>query len=267
MLEVGGFIIQVNGNIVIESGKHYVVTYACNLSNDKLYKQGYSECKYNNRGKVEDGFYYHYVDGDLVLNEECKSVPYAIYVATGDIIMSEECSLYMMGEGYRGAYAFLMDEITSVEDKIGDDLFINRAVFIEIFSLLELFLSDMVLACIYSNMYAYKKALIFFAENNGAKKVDKESIVKKVHYYFFKSIVYHRFEDVKSIFKQIVNVELPSFDNLSIHKRHNIIHRGSLSGVDRMRMTVISEGYLKVFVSSVKNFAKELLLRYESRFI
>ena len=255
------FIIQVNGNIVIMSGKHYALGWACGTCSDAANLEP-GKYLYDNKGQVTKDYYTHLIEGDLILNNDYKTVPYATYFALKGLScnVDEGVECYCMGRGVGGAYNYFMDNISELEKKIsGNDGFIYKSLFVDVFSTLELFLSDFLLSCIYSYPDCYDNAIAFFKKK--CKEDDKLFVEKSVHKYFFRSINYHRFENLRKIMYEILNVDLPEFDEKYLYKRNNIVHRASLSGDDRMRMTIITEELLRQFISEVKVFARELVDR------
>lgn len=255
------FIIQVNGYIVITSGKHYALGWACRGSSDAANIES-GKYLYDNKGKVTKDSYTHLVEGDLILNNDYKAVPYATYFALKGLScnVDEGVACYCMGSGGGGAYCYFMDNISELEKKIsGNDAFINKSLFVEVFGILELFLSDFLLSCIYSYPDCYDNAIDFFKKKS---KVDDKCFVEKsVHKYFFRTINYHQFENLRKVMHEILNVDLPEFEKKYLYKRNNIVHRASLSGEDRMRMTIITEELLRKFIYDVKVFARELVDR------
>lgn len=257
------FIIQVNGTINITSGKHFAIEWCGNSLNGHIINEDVQQYTiYDSIGNIDGNSYTHVIEGDLILNEDYKAVPYAIYYSLKDISCDFKSNADIVATGYGvvGAYEYFKDKILELEKRIcRNDAFINKALFVEVFSIFELFLSDFLLSCIYSYPDCYDNAIAFF--KNEYKIGDRIIIENSVHKYFFRTINYHRFNNLNKIMRNILNIDLPKFKETYLYKRNNIVHRASLSGEDRMRVTIITEELLRQFIVDVKKFANELIIR------
>ena len=80
--------------------------------------------------------------------------------------------------------------------------------------------------------------------------------------YFTKKIVYHKFDKVRSIFKKILQINIPDTDCLKnnfLPKRNNISHRFGFSNIDRMRMTVINKETLNELILCCNEFVDKVM--------
>ena len=121
------FIIKVNGNIFINSGTHYAISWACGQHCPNAPSNHPNEYAYDSIGLLVNNHYTHIIDGDLILDENHKAVPYAYYVATGGISCSDKKtnSAWALSNGDEGAYRYFMDSLCYLQEKISNDHFIN----------------------------------------------------------------------------------------------------------------------------------------------
>lgn len=205
----------------------------------------------------------HVVLGDLLLSETTRSVPYAFYYTEKGIRGNHITCL--PGEG--PAFSYLYESLSSLEqrlllpvDTIDAETYYN-ALFVEAFSTLELYLSDLLLCCIFGNEKVYLDAVSFFRHKKKACIIpkDQDALINTIHNYFF-NFVYHRFDKVAQVFKGIIDVDFPSYDGLSelLRKRNNIVHRCSLDGFSRMVKTTVTKESVGELLKLVSQFAYSL---------
>ena len=206
----------------------------------------------------------HIVKSDLILNSRVRSVPYAFYITEKGI-----CGGHIVaGAGIGGAYAYFEESLSSIEDRLSLNLdehiseTVYNALYVETFSALELLLADTLLCLIFSKEECYNNAVVFYLENSKRQKeIKKEDLIRKVHRFFFKNIVYHSFKRVNKAYSQITGRCLPSIDELNklIHLRHNIVHRHSMDSFSRMRVTSATKESVEKLLFEVKTFAMSLM--------
>ena len=220
-----------------------------------------------------------------MLSENKRAIPYAIYVAHGPIYLKEntnaEIDAYL---GVAAAYEVYKENILKINTLLNkeweEDIsgIMGNALYIEVFSTLELFLSDFILCKIYNNNNVFNQAVRFYQtkeieknnkECDGHKKsdslsnkiLDVKEIEYRVHKFFFDGVVYHRFNKVKSIFKEVLSIECPDTKALEslLHKRNNIVHRASLSNMDRMTITAATKDEIKKLIDVTNTFVTNLM--------
>lgn len=270
------YIVEVSGYITAESGTHYAqsfVTYST-LDSYKETEYGYSYDKKT-----------HTVKGNLVLSENKRAIPYAIYVAHGPIYLKENTNAEIGAyPGVDAAYEVYKENILKINTLLNkewdEDIsgIIGNALYIEVFSTLELFLSDFILCKIYNNNNIFNQAVKFYqaketeknnkecdehkkSKSQSNKILDVKEIEYRVHKFFFDGVVYHKFNKVKSIFKEVLSIECPDTEALEslLHKRNNIVHRASLSNIDRMTIRTTTKDEIKNLIDVTNTFVTNLM--------
>lgn len=213
----------------------------------------------------------HVHKGDLILDGRRKAVPYAVYVATEDIMANPPADISLGGEC---AYYYYLQNIDSIQKKFdieipesAKEVFYN-ALYIECFSALELFLSDYVLCKVFSSDEYYAKAQSFLKRIS--KKQDctealvKESDIteKKIRDYFTSTFVFHQFKKAKCLFDYLglkypvgCDKDLQEF----LYRRNNIVHRFSISNLDRMQVTYAAKADIEELLSSCNSFVSNII--------
>lgn len=113
---------------------------------------------------------------------------------------------------------------------------------------------------IYSDETIYENALLYYKSSTKTQNEVSE-IEKKVHNFFFNGIVYHRFDKVKQIYETILGITFPNTEGLNdfLRKRNNIVHRYSLSNIDRMRVYKITIEDIKNLITESNAFVDKLI--------
>ncbi len=232
------YFIKVKGEIVANAEKHYAQNWVCCGLGQSIGNNG-SYC-------YDDST--HSVKSNLVLNERKRAVPYAIYYTEKGIVAKPPGEIVAY-PGYGAALEYYKTNISKISEQLSINVIeeinqsLYKGLFTDTFSILELFLSDIILCLIYAHEDVFNKALYFFKRKK-LKDIQKNvrDIENKMHKYFFDEIVYHRFDSVKELFRSIADVDFPDSKGLKkyLHKRNNIVHRYSLSNIDRMRVTIIT---------------------------
>lgn len=262
-----GYYKHISGNIIANKKLHYAQDWVC-----------YAAAEFETRN-------------DLILNDAHRAIPYATYVADGDIALYDlvdipltspmqmindiECDL-VSAPKHHAAYLYFKENIEIIKKQVSDSVNIPenleqplyRGLFTDVFSILELFLSDVILCLIYNcdDKY-YEKAIDFFKKE---KKIENtvNDIEGKVHKFFYDEIVYHRFEKVKDIFKEIFDIDIPDYEKKIkkyLHKRNNIVHRYSYSNKDREHLITLSKQDILDWISVVETFVGELVVEIENK--
>ena len=262
-----GYIKRINGSIIACDKIHYAQDLVC-----------YRNKEFENKEL-------------LILNDIHRAIPYATYIAEFDIgrfgledipltspmqmINDIECDL-VSAPKHHAAYLYFKENIEIIKKQVSDSVNIPenleqplyRGLFTDVFSVLELFLSDVILCLIYNcdDKY-YEKAIVFFKKE---KKIENtvNDIEGKVHKFFYDEIVYHRFEKVKDIFKEIFDIDIPDYEKKIkkyLHKRNNIVHRYSYSNKDREHLITLSKQDILDWISVVETFVGELVVEIENK--
>ena len=82
-----------------------------------------------------------------------------------------------------------------------------------------------------------------------------------MHNFFFREVVYHRFDDIRKMFNTIAEIDLPDYMDLKrfLHKRNNIVHRFSYSNEDRMLLTIINSEDVSELIKYSNKFVSQLI--------
>lgn len=265
------YLISVEGNIIIRGGSQHAVDWVCGGAASPCTQEEIASVvdKYN---PTEFDRKTHVVKGDLVLTERRHAVPYAVYVAKGDIVGDSRASFFdTWCDGYYLASFYYWEEnmksiarnntFPDVPNEIKSTFY--NGLYVQCFSSLELLFCDLLLSYIYSAQQRLERAISYFllADENATKKKDEKSIEGYVHEKI-SSMVYHRFDEVEKMFYGIMSIHLPGTSHLKdlLHRRNNIVHRRSLSRLDRMTQTDASEKDVSELLSCIDGFGRELKL-------
>lgn len=250
------YIIEVKGDIIAAERIHYAQNWACRDSN-------------SNKDFISNKYLYdektHTVNSNLILNENRRAVPYAIYFTKNDIY-SNGIGTVAAYQGYGAALEYYKENISIISNLLKIDIdkdieqYTFHGLFTDVFSILELFLSDLILTLIYTNDTIYEKAIDYYKTSNKCRNEVKE-IERKVHNLFFNGIVYHKFDKVRDIFIKLIGLEFPNTERLRIylHKRNNIVHRFSFSNIDRMGIIKITKNDIINLINESNFFVEKLI--------
>lgn len=253
------YIIEVKGDVVTNGLTHYAQNWVCCGMSSPITDDGYSFDK-----KA------HAVVSNLVLNENIRAVPYAIYLTKQGIAAYDTGNLSAY-PGYGAAWEYYKENISKISNllklnvpKEVEQTFYN-GLYTDVFSILELFLSDFILCMIYSNETVYDNAVQYYKDYKTEQGCDVNKISdieRNVHDFFFEGVVYHRFDKVEQMFKQILEIDFPKYKKLSdyLHRRNNIVHRFSLSNRDRMRMTNSTVEDVTKLIYTSNSFVDSLIM-------
>lgn len=248
------YIIEVKGEIVANAKVHYAQNWACCDMSSSITNDNYS---YDEKTQT--------VNSDLVLNENRRAVPYAVYFTEKGIAANGTGDIACY-PGYGAAWEYYKENIAKILDLLKCDVpneikqtFYN-GLYTDVFSILELFLSDFLLCMIYSNETVYEKAVTYYKTSEKPQK-EVADIEMLVHKFFFKGIVYHRFYKVGKIFATIINIEIPDYKKLKklLDKRNNIVHRFSFSNIDRMELVNITLEDITDLIKEANTFVGKLI--------
>lgn len=259
------YMIYVKGEILANDLTHYAQGWACGgvCSN---------ECPIDNYDYNEST---HSVNGNLILNATKRAVPYAIYYTDKDIAVASTGNI-VAWHGYGAALGYYKENIAIVQRQLNNSLICNelipplyKGLFTDVFSILELFLSDIMLCVIYSDENAFNKAVSYYKlEKLKNIKISVTEIEKRMHKFFFDEVVYHKFKVVNKLFEKIIGIKLPQYNSLDkfLHKRNNIVHRYSLSNIDRMQETVILKKDIEELIKASNQFTDQIVekIKYNS---
>ena len=210
------------------------------------------------------------MEGNLFLSEKRRYIPYATYVIHGDERFDERARTgeSWIGDGVTASSLYWKESIERMKEKVlievpplCRDTFYN-GLFVECFSALELLLCNVVFSLIYSKQLFFDRAVEYWN-----RKIDKPILTNDdLEYYvheFFATIVYHQFDVINALFKELFNFNLPDYTALGnhLHRRNNIVHRHSVSNLDWMTETNASaEDVIDLIKCSVR-FGNELEIR------
>lgn len=262
---MGYYLIKVEGEIQANSKMHYAQGWSCLAIGSSVDEGG----DYDYDSKT------HTVKGDLILNDNRRSVPYAVYCGEKGI-HSTSGGAVCSWSGYGAALEYYKENIAKISNQLNVEIagdisqILYRGLFTDVFSTLELFLSDFMLCLIYTNEEIFEKAKVFFCtkKNESGQNVVRD-IESKMHKFFFDEVVYHRFDEVEKMCKEILQVEMPDTKDLKrfLHKRNNIVHRYSFSNIDRMSVCVISKNDIQCLIETSNVFVNKLIENYNRKLI
>lgn len=258
------YLIKVKGEIIANDLVHYAQNWVCGgigTSNHLLDNYSYDKTT-------------HSVDSNLILNVTKRSVPYAIYY-TKQGISAKSGGDIKAWPGYGAAIGYYKNNMTVVQKQLNDSFIskdliqtLYRGLFTDVFSILELFLSDIILCIIYSNEDAFNKAMEYYKLGElKNQQLNAIEIEKRMHKFFFDEVVYHRFNKVNTLYKTIIGVKLPKHKILEryLHKRNNIVHRYSLSNIDRMQVMNIRKEDIEGLIDASNIFINQLVERLKAK--
>lgn len=255
------FLIAVEGEILANNKTHYAQNWVCRSIGNHIDDFSFLYDKNN-----------HTVQSNLILNKSIRAVPYATYV-TEKGIRAQLPGDISAAPGAMAAELCYKDNIIEIEELFNEavpseiEVYFYNGLLTGVFSVLELFLSDLLLCIIFTNKEVYERAYDYMIEHgNGANSLDKDIAIQN---YFTNGIVYHKFDKVRSIFKRILQIKIPdtkNIKNLYLHKRNNITHRFAFSNTDRMQMTIIDQQILKEFIRCCNELVEGIMIEVNKKY-
>lgn len=250
------YMIEVKGQIIATAKRHYAQGWSCKNLVESVSGEKYAE--FDDKTRI--------VNGDLVLNENRRAVPYAIYCTEKGIGATSEGDIYC-ARGYMPAWEYYKENIETISAQLiyeipnGVARTFYQGLFMETFSVLELFLSDFILCIIYSNEMVFKRAIEYFKNEKNVEYNNSLKIERNMHNFFFREVVYHRFDDIRKMFNTIAKIDFPDYIKLKgfLHKRNNIVHRFSYSNEDRMLLTIINSEDVSELIKYSNKFVSQLI--------
>lgn len=248
--------INVSGSIIAIEGKNYTQSWVAGACRN--------EVSINHDSGVYDEEL-HAITGDLILNRQKRAVPYAMYVARGSVGVDDEAcpgTDLVCSPGFYPAFAYFKEYITEILFALGSpvrdeikDLYYN-GLYISAFGILELFLCDFLLCGVFSCEKYYERALVALDVTGAVDQLEVEKTIKDKVY----NTVFHRFDDIKTLFTRTFDFGFPDYQELKkrIYRRHNIVHRFSLSNWDRMTVCDASVGDVSSLVEVIILFVEEM---------
>lgn len=246
------FLINVDGEIIANDKNHYAQNWACRSISNFVEDTSYNYDKYQ-----------HSVHGNLILDKNIRAVPYAVY-ATDKGICTKSTGEIFAAPGAMAAELCYKDNISEIESLLNVsipseiEIYFYNGLLTGVFSVLELFLSDVLLCLIFTNREVHKRALNELQKKGKLHNSDYDFMIQQ---YFTKDVVYHKFDETRSLFKRILQIKIPDSKNIEdyLPKRNNIAHRFAFSNIDRMRMTVIDLDILHKFISLCNEFVVNIM--------
>lgn len=246
------YLIKVDGEIIANDKNHYAQNWACRSISNFVEDTSYQYDKNQ-----------HSVHGNLILDKNIRAVPYAIY-ATDKGICTKSTGEIFAAPGAMAAELCYNDNISEIESLLNVtipseiEIYFYNGLLTGIFSVLELFLSDVLLCLIFTNREVYKRALNELQKKGKLRNSDYDFMIQQ---YFTKDVVYHKFDETQLLFKRILQIKIPDSENIKdyLPKRNNIAHRFAFSNIDRMRMTVIDLDILHKFIVLCNEFVDKIM--------
>lgn len=235
--------IEVDGNIIIQGGFHHTYLLTCGSvgpNEDQI-----RHLRNNYRPTVFDRVTRR-IKGNLFLSDKVRAVPYASYLVHGGIVIDGDITKtdIWSGEGYEAPFSYWEESVISAKKKCELDIpetfnptFLN-GLYVECWGAFELLLCDVLLSMIYTRNDCYQKAEDCWREKGTDKNSINLTVEAKVHKFIFEQ-VYHNSDVVNRLFMKITGISLPNWERIKkrLPMRNNIVHRRSLSNLDRMTET------------------------------
>ena len=250
------YIIEVKGDVIAKAGCHYAQDWVAMSASEYCDQIGSYEYVYDKE--------LHSVNGDLILTLKMRAAPYAIYCATKDVSVAADNrnADVSAAPGFLPAFLYFDEYIAQIKHNLDIQVpeeiraFYYNGLYVSVFSVLELFLNDVLLCGIFSNESYYYNAICEFGFS---ESVDQFEIENKIRAKITK-IVFHQFDKVSKIYKSILGFKLPNTKELGdmIHRRNNIVHRYALSNIDRMEVCDASYDDIINLIDIVVQFVEQM---------
>lgn len=257
------YIIEVFGDIVATECVHHAIDWVC-YGSSGIYDEIVDNAEYNDLKRT--------YTGNLFLDSKRKAVPYAIYVAHNDIQCTEKSDIAVHFDGGSSAFYYLKENMDEIKEKLTvaeqntSNYALNstlyNALLIECYSSLELFLSDFVLGKVFISEDRFIKARNYCLQGTlDNNTLSADLIIKKIRDYFTASFVFHRLDKTKKLFNALDLIYPNSGDDLKsyLHLRNNIVHRYSISNIDRMTITNASREDVYKIIIAIERFSQNIL--------
>jgi len=240
--------IIVKGNIKVKDGYHYAQGWAaCGIASlatndDPCYEQIESKpFSYNDIS--------HCIEGDLILDRNSRLTPYASYCAEGGVAVYSRrlgllggvsaCSGYYPAVYYYNVNMGDIKKLLEVQIDANFEDVLYRGMYIQAFSVLELFLCDYLLCGIFNIDGCYEKAIekLHLGRMSNQERI-QTSIIERLN-----EQVYHRFNYVKELYESILDKELPDTGQLSkmCKLRHDLVHRYVFTRKNHMNIISVTK--------------------------
>jgi hypothetical protein len=250
------YIIEVKGDVVAKEGCHYAQDWVAMSASEFCDKIGLYEYVYDKDS--------HSVNGDLILSLKLRAAPYAIYCAAKNVsVVSDNRNADVAAApGFLPAFLYFDEYIAQIrhdlEILVPDEIraLYYNGLYVSVFSILELFLNDLLLCGIFSNELYYNNAI---RKYNLSESDDQFEIENRIREEIMR-IVFHQFDKVRKIYESILGIEFPDtkeLDNM-IHRRNNIVHRYAITNIDRMRVCDASCDDITHLIDVVVKFVEQM---------
>lgn len=266
------YIIKVKGRVISKVGNHYAQGFAA----------GGIATLDGTIGDIREYSYdesTHSINGDLILDGTKRVPPYAIMSAEGGIADLGSTIEFVVdgithsmqinrGITYLPGYsASLMCYIENMEqiksllstkvDSTAESAYV-RGLYVDAFSVIELFLGDFLLCGIFTYDSCYERLISSnkFEINDASTPLEIETaVLSKIE-----KIVFHDFDKVRKLFKQILDIDLPDTASLEkmLHRRHNIVHRFAYSNIDRISQCIPQREDVRKLIEECDSFVSQL---------
>lgn len=256
------YIIEVTGDVIAKEGVHYAQSWTAGGSTSWSDEHNDERAKYQYEKRT------HSVNSNLILDMTRRAVPYASYVSYGETILEGNNSPktdLICCPGYYPAVSYFKEYISLIEKELSIDVppsvrdTYYRGLFVDTFSVIELFLSDYILCGIFSDEECFSNALKNIELNleNNPSPIDIEN---KIRNYLTDTVVFHRFDKVSKLYNQILGCSLPDTSKLQgfTYKRDNFVHRYNLSNQDRMTVCKATQDDVRALMNECVEFVSNM---------
>lgn len=264
--------ITVNGNMFASEGVHVARYLTCYESTEAkhMFNDNYDTIRNTTNFTIK---------GDLILNRHRTLLPYAAYIVTGGIAYNPQKSnliachtQILANECYRQSILDITDLLSVKTDTKQATELLYKQLYINVFSVLELFLSDFILCKIFGGNKQYFQNAV----NTLAKKWKKsfEEPTNDQRYAILDilntRVIFHNFDKIAQLYQDILNIPFPSENNnLSEYViiRNDLVHRNGLSSIDRMTNRVITRSMLNDIITLTNHLVQSIIDTYTLEYI
>lgn len=245
-------IVFVKGNIIGKSGNHQAKELIAWAGDDWE--------------KIADKI----INGDLTLSTNDILKPYKIYCAAKEITDFGNSLSGMLSPA--DVFRIFNEEINNLNRLKNIDLsselvdVLKRQIYIGVVSTMELFLCDFFYSMVLGNKDYYNRfcentsQIIKLKENSASEKEILNAVTKKIL-----KTNYHRIESVNEIYKNILGIELPSYERFKkqIFTRHSLVHRNGFP-TNKSKYIKVDNNMIDELISEVQAIVNYIIEEKES---
>lgn len=243
-------VVLVKGNIVGMAGSHVARNYVCPVPDS-----------YQNAAMSV-------IEGDLILDEHSRILPYCIYAATREI-STLGLGILQITPHPSNVFLLFKQEINKIQELLQVPIpqhlqkDHNRLLYISVVGALEFFITELFASFVMGD----KDYFDAFIEKSQVKvplsKLEEsasdipQTIHKAIHEYNA-----HNLQKMNKIYKTVLNVSFPEYSELAskIKTRHDLVHRNGYEVKDRtIKYLEITPNMIDKLISICNVFTEQLM--------